>query len=224
MITTALRFAGQRLLPLAAPGGASALAKEALRTGALNFAVEQGLPRVLGSDAPPLPETLLRSASIGALSGPIDRAVMAGAKKAIPGLSGLQPAVTQGLVSRGVPERLAGGLAGTAATVGKFGLGFAGAAALTEPITQAVTNAVLPEGYGSGQNTQKGYQGDIAGAVAPGATGVDPAAIEHQRRLELIYARNYKFPSYIHHVSQEQMTDPFAIADRMVRAPQARYF
>lgn len=224
MIGTALRLAGQRVLPFVAPGGASALAKEALRTGAFNFAIEQTLPRVLGGEAPSLPETLLRSASIGALSGPIDRGVMAGVKRFAPGASKLQPALTQGLVSRGVPQRLAGGLSSTAAAAGKFGLGFAGAAALTEPITQAVTTAVLPEGYGGGRNIQVGIQGDINVAPSAETTGVDPASIEHQRRLELIYARNYKFPSYIHHISQQQTTDPFAMATQMVSAPNTRYF
>ena len=80
MIGTALRLAGQRLLPIVAPAGGRALAKEAARTGALNFALEQGLPRALGQEAPPLPETLVRAATLGALSGPVERGLLAGVK------------------------------------------------------------------------------------------------------------------------------------------------
>jgi hypothetical protein len=52
---------------------------------------------------------------------------------------------------------------------------------------------------------------------------MDPAEIEHRRKLDLIYARNYKFPSYIHHVSQATQ-NPFEIANQMVNVPTVNYF
>jgi len=230
MIGTALRLAGQRLLPIVAPAGGRALAKEAARTGALNFALEQGLPRALGQEAPPLPETLVRAATLGALSGPVERGLLAGVKAVAPGISQIQPEIAQRMAGMGVSAPLAGGVARTLAGAGKLGLGFASGMAVTEPLTRAVTTAVLPEGYGGGRNTQTGVQADITGvelAATPEAVvATDPAtaATEHQRRLELTYARNYKFPSYIYHVSQNRAADPFEIANQMLSTPTTRYF
>lgn len=227
MIGTALRLAGQRLLPIVAPAGGKAFAKEAARTGALSLAIEQGLPRALGQEAPPLPETLMRAATLGALSGPVERGVMAGVKAIAPGVSQLQPAMTQRMAGMGVPTPLAEGVAGTIAGAGKLGLGFASGMAITEPLTRAVTSTVLPEGYGGGRNTQTGIQADITGAeLAPVAESVVPvdSAPEHARRLELTYARNYKFPSYIYHISQGGTPNPFEIANQMLSTPTTRYF
>lgn len=227
MIGTALRLAGQRLLPIVAPAGGKAFAKEAARTGALSFALEQGLPRALGQEAPPLPETLMRVAALGALSGPVERGVLAGVKAVAPGVSQLQPAMAQRMAGMGVPAPVAQGVAGTVAGAGKLGLGFAGGMAITEPLTRAVTSAVLPEGYGGGRNTQTGIQADITGAelapVAESVVPVDPSS-EHARRLELTYARNYKFPSYIYHISQGGSPNPFEIANQMLSTPTTRYF
>lgn len=227
MIGTALRLAGQRLLPIVAPAGGRAFAKEAARTGALSFALEQGLPRALGQEAPPLPETLVRAATLGALSGPVERGVLAGVKTVVPGISQIQPGIAQRMAGMGVPAPLAGGVAGTLAGAGKLGLGFASGMAITEPLTRAVTNAVLPEGYGGGRNTQTGIQADITGAelapVAEPVVPIDPSS-EHARRLELTYARNYKFPSYIYHISQGGTPNPFEIANQMLSTPTTRYF
>ena len=228
MIGTALRLAGQRLLPIVAPAGGKAFAKEAARTGALSFALEQGLPRAFGQEAPPLPETLVRAATLGALSGPIERGVLTGVKAVAPGISQIQPGMAQRMAGMGVPTPLAEGVAKTVAGAGKLGLGFAGGMAITEPLTRAVTSAVLPEGYGGGRNTQTGVQADIAGvelAATPEAVvDTSPAALEHQRRLELTYARNYKFPSQIYHISQGGSPTPFEIANQMLSTPTTRYF
>ena len=228
MIGTALRLAGQRLLPIIAPTGGKALAKEAARTGALSFALEQGLPRALGQEAPPLSETLVRAATLGVLSGPIERGVMSGLKKAAPGVSKIEPGAIQRMAGMGMPTPAAQKLAGLAAGAGKLGLGVVGGMAITEPLTKAVTSSVLPEGYGGASNIQTGMQGDIIGSqVASMPEQVIPtgnAALDHQRRLELTYARNYKFPSYIYHVSQSGAPSPFEIANQMVSTPTASYF
>lgn len=229
MIGTALRFAGQRLLPFLAPAGGKAFAKEAAINAALTIGAEQGLPLITGQEAPPIEKTLLRSALIGGLSGPVERGVLAGAKQLSPRLAGMQGRLQERLAGKPyIPEAVAGGLAGGAAATGKFALGVAGMAAVTEPITKAITGAVFPEGYGGGSNTQTGIQADITGAqltATPEAiVDVDPAALEHQRRLELTYARNYKFPSYIYHVSQGGASNPFEIANQMLSTPTTRYF
>lgn len=229
MIGTALRFAGQRLLPIVAPSGGRALAKEAAINAALTIGAEQGLPIITGGEAPPIEKTLLRSALIGGLSGPVERGVLAGAKQFSPRLAGMQGRLQERLAGNPyIPEAIAGGLAGGAAATGKFGLGLAGMMAVTEPITKAVTSAVFPEGYSGGRNTQTATQADITGAqlaATPEAiVGTDPAALEHQRRLELTYARNYKFPSYIYHVSQGGAPSPFEIANQMLSTPTTRYF
>jgi hypothetical protein len=229
MIGTVLRFAGQRLLPLIAPSGGRALAKEAAINAALTIGAEQALPRIVGQEPPPIEKTLLRSALIGGLSGPVERSVIAGAKQLSPRLAGMQGRLQERLAGMPyIPESVASGLAGGAAATGKFGLGLAGMVAVTEPITKAVTSAVFPEGYSSGQNTQTATQADITGAelaATPEAVvGADPAALEHQRRLELTYARNYKFPSYIYHVSQSGTSNPFEIANQMLSTPTTRYF
>jgi hypothetical protein len=228
MIGTALRLAGQRLLPIVAPAGGKAFAKEAARTGALSLALEQGLPLAMGREAPPLPESLMRAATLGALSGPIERGIMAGVKSAAPGISQMEAGVAQRMAGMGVPTSAAQGLAGAAAGLGKLGLGVVGGMAVTEPLTRAVTRSVLPEGYGGGRNTQTGVQADITGvelAATPEAiVAGDPAALEHQRRLELTYARNYKFPSQIYHISQGGTPSPFEIANQMLSTPTTRYF
>lgn len=221
MIAQALRLAGQRLLPLVAPAGAKQFAKEAAQSAAFNLAVEQGLPLVLGQEGRPLPESLVRSASIGLLSGPAERAVLAGAKKVYPGLSNLQGQTAQRLAGMGVPQGLAGGAAGLAAGAGRLGLGTLGQVALVEPISSAVSRSVFPEGFGGGQTT---YSDMPDAQIATGTNDmVDPVEAEHRRRLELIYARNYKFPSYIHHVSQSTM-NPFDMANQMVNVPTTNYF
>jgi len=238
MIGQALRFAGQRLLPIVAPAGGRALAKEAALNAAINLGFEQGLPALFGQEAPPIERSLLRSATLGALSGPVERGALAGAKQISPRLVGMQGRLGERLSNVPyMPAPVARGLSSGAAATGKFGLGVIGMAGLAEPVTNAVTNAVFPEGYSSGQNTQTTAQADIPNAaMAPtpaeqvaaipslqGAT--DPEALAHQRRLELIYARNYKFPSYIHHVSSEdQMGDPFAMAQQMVNVKPTKYF
>lgn len=221
MIAQALRLAGQRLLPLIAPAGIKQFAREAAQGAALNVAVEQGLPFVLGQEGRPLPETLLRSASIGLLGGPAERSVLAGAKALYPGLSALQGQATQRLAGMGVPQNVAGGLAGTAAGIGRLGLGTLGQVAVVEPLSSAVTRSVFPEGFGGGQTQQA--DSPVAQAMPPMPETMDPAEAEHRRRLELIYARNYKFPSYIHHVSQSTM-NPFDIANQMVNVPTVNYF
>ena len=231
MIANVLRMAGQRLLPIIAPAGAKQFATEAAKGAALNLALEQGLPLALGQEGRPLPESILRSVSIGALGGPVERGVVAGAKKMFPGISTLEIRATERLAGLGIPSAVATGAAGLAASAGKLGLGTLGQAAFVEPISTAVTRTVFPEGFNGGQNMQTGIQADMAGAaVAPqlGQTGLpvgmmDPAEVAHRRQLELIYARNYKFPSYIHHVSQTN-PDPFAIANQMVNVPTANYF
>jgi len=230
MIPQILRMAGQRLLPIIAPSGVKQFAREAAQGAALNLAVEQGLPLALGQEGRPLPESILRSASIGLLGGPTERAVLGGAKQMFPGLSAIEGRATQRLAGMGVPSAVAGGVAGLAASAGKLGLGTLGQTAFVEPISRAVTGAVFPEGFGGGRNMQTGIQADMVGAaVAPQLTPgsmssgmMDPAEIEHRRQLELIYARNYKFPSYIHHVSQSS-PDPFAIANQMLNVPTTHY-
>lgn len=231
MITSALRLAGQRLLPIIAPAGGKALAKEVAKTGALNFALEQGLPMALGGQPAPIGETLLRSVAIGGLSGPVERGILSGARKAYPGISGLRGATQQRLAALGVPQ--AKRVGGLAAEAGKFGLGMLGATAIVEPLTAGVTRTILPEGYGQGQTRDAGLVGDIAInqaemtpqlTVQQGMSPEDQAALEHKRRLELIYARNYKFPSHIYHVSQGGTPDPFTMAKEMVSAPPMKYF
>ena len=225
MIAQALRMAGQRLLPIIAPAGAKQFAREAAQGAALNLALEQGLPIALGQEGRPLPESLVRSASIGLLGGPAERAVLGGAKALIPRLSGMEGRVGQRLANIGVSPTVAAGAAGLAAGAGRLGLGTLGQATLVEPISRAVTAAVIPEGYGLAQNMQTPMQGDITGAVAsPGVMlDMDPAEIQHRRNLETIYARNYKFPSYIHYMSQSNM-NPFEIAHQMVNVPTVNYF
>lgn len=217
MIAQALRMAGQRLLPIVAPAGGKRFAREALQGAALNLAVEQGLPYVTGQDARPLPESLLRSASIGLLGGPAERAVVGGAKRLMPGLSAMEGQLNQRLAGMGVSPTVASGAAGLAAGAGRLGLGTLGQVALVEPVSTAVTRSVFPEGFGGGQNMQTAMQADITGAtIAPEMMGgMDPAEIQHRRNLELIYARNYKFPSYIHHVTQSN-SDPFAVANQIL--------
>lgn len=224
MIPQLIRMAGQRLLPIIAPAGAKQFAREAAQGAALNLAVEQALPYALGQDPRPLPESILRSVSIGALGGPAERAVLGGAKRLIPGLSSMEGQVNQRLAGMGIPAAAATGMAGIAASAGKLGLGTLGQAAFVEPISTAVTRSVFPEGITGGSNVQTGMQADIAGAtIAPQMTGaMDPEA-QHRRNLELIYARNYKFPSYIHHVSQSTQ-NPFEIANQMVNVPTVNYF
>ncbi len=235
MIGTALRLAGQRLLPIVAPAGGKAFAKEAARTGALSLALEQGLPRVLGQEGPPLPESLMRAATLGVLSGPVERGIMAGVKGVAPGISQLEPAAAQRMAGMGIPAPAAQGLAGAAAGLGKLGLGVVSGMAITEPLTRAVTRSVLPEGYGGGRNIQTGVQADITSeelntmpevpvAINSGVVPLDPVHAEHQRRLELTYARNYKFPSQIYHISQGGAPNPFEIANQMLSTPTTRYF
>lgn len=229
MIGTALRFAGQRLLPLIAPAGGKAFAKEAAFNAALTLGIEQGVPLITGSEAPPVEKTLLRSALIGGLSGPVERGVIAGAKQLSPRLAGMQGRLQERLAGKPyIPETVAGGLAGGAAATGKFALGIAGMAGVTEPITKAVTSAVFPEGYGGGRNTQTGTQADMTGAqlanVPEAVVNTSPEALNYQRQLELTYARNYKFPSYIYHISQSGAPSPFEIANQMLSTPTTRYF
>jgi hypothetical protein len=227
MIPQLLRMAGQRLLPIVAPAGAKQFAREAAQGAALNLALEQGLPLALGQEGRPLPESIIRSASIGLLGGPAERAVLGGAKKMIPGLSTMEGRVNQRLAGMGIPAAVATGAAGLAASAGRLGLGTLGQAAFVEPISTAVTRSVFPEGLGGGRNQQTGMQADLAGAaVAPQmATGMNSmdAEAQHRRQLELIYARNYKFPSYIHHVSQSTQ-NPFEIANQLVNVPTVNYF
>jgi len=190
MIGTVLRFAGQRLLPLIVPSGGRALAKEAAINAALTIGAEQALPRIVGQEPPPIEKTLLRSALIGGLSGPVERSVIAGAKQLSPRLAGMQGRLQERLAGMPyIPESVASGLAGGAAATGKFGLGLAGMVAVTEPITKAVTSAVFPEGYSSGQNTQTGTQADITGAqlaATPEAiVATDPAALESEQSKNL---------------------------------------
>jgi len=227
MIAQALRMAGQRLLPIIAPAGVKQFAREAAQGAALNLAVEQGLPLALGQEGRPLPESILRSASIGLLGGPAERAVLGSAKALVPGLSAMEGRVGQRLAGMGMSPAIASGAAGLAAGVGRLGLGTLGQAALVEPISSAVARSVFPEGFGGGQNTQTAMQADIAGAavapqMTPGVNPMDPEA-QHRRQLELIYARNYKFPSYIHHISQSTQ-NPFEIASQMVNVPTVNYF
>lgn len=241
MIGQALRLAGQRLLPIVAPSGGKALAREAIKTGAMNAALEQGLSLALTGRPAPLGETLVRSAGIGVLSGPIERGVLAGVKSLYPGVSQMQGQLAGRLGQMGLKEGAANRLAGLAAGTGKLGLGIAGGAAIVDPLAQAVTRGIIPETGG-----QQGVYGDIpeeipiqqpvAPVVQTDQTGMDPAALEHQRRLELIYARNYKFPSYIHHISSQQGSDDplvlaqqmtgssFDLAKQMTNVPAMRYF
>jgi hypothetical protein len=225
-IANVLRFAGQRLAPIVAPSGGRALLKEAALGAGANLALEQALPRVLGNEPPPLERSLLRSATIGALSGPVERTVMTGLKRAVPGISGLEGQLAAGLGQAGLPGQMPMRLAGLAAGAGKLGVGVLGASTVTEPISNAIANAVIPEGYGSGQSRQS--YGDIP-TTAPveqqiPVTATDDPGLDHQRRLELTYARNYKFPSYIYHVSQGGTANPFEIANQMLSTPTTRYF
>lgn len=231
MIGTALRMAGQRLLPIVAPLGKKALAREAIKTGAMNAALEQGISLALTGSPAPLGQTLMRSAAIGALGGPVERGVLAGAKYLYPGLSGMEGRLASGLTNIGLKEGAANRLAGLAAGTGKLGLGLAGGTAIVEPATQAITNAIIPE-------QPRNVYGDMPVAneefmpmpqptppiIQPNWEGMSEADLAHQRQLELIYARNYKFPSTIHHVSSsDQMGDPFAMAMQMVNVPTTKY-
>ena len=227
MIGTALRMAGQRLPSIVAPLGKKALAREAIKTGAMNAALEQGLSLALTGAPAPLGESFARSAGIGLLSGPVERGVLAGVKYLYPGVSGMQGRVASQLGSMGLKEGAANRLAGLAAGTGKLGLGIVGGAAVVDPLAQAVTRSIIPE------NTPQGVVGDmpmgmmqpVPPMINPNQQGMDPEALEHQRKLELIYARNYKFPSYIHHVSESnQMGDPFAMAQQMVNVNPTKYF
>lgn len=224
MIAQLLRMAGQRLLPIVAPAGVKQFAKEAAQGAALNLAVEQGLPLALGQEGRPLPESILRSASIGLLGGPAERAVVGGAKALIPGLSTMEGRLGQRLAGMGVTPGVAAGAAGLAAGVGRLGLGTLGQATLVEPISSAVTRSVFPEGFGSGQNMQTGMQADVPGAYIPagGMTDVDMAELQHRRNLETIYARNYKYPSYIYHLSQSTM-DPLEYATQIMDMKPVKY-
>lgn len=227
---SALRLAGQRLLPIVAPAGGKALTREAIKTGAVNAALEQGLSLALTGAPAPLGESLVRSAGIGLLSGPVERGVLTGVKALYPGVSQMQGQLAGKLGQMGLKESAAQRLAGLTAGAGKLGLGIAGGAAIVDPLAQAVTRGIVPE-----QGRQQGVYGDIPGGIPiqepvapvvnPNQQGIDPEALAHQRRLELIYARNYKFPSYIHHISSNQGTsDPFAIAQQMTNVPSVRYF
>lgn len=225
-IANVLRFAGQRLAPMIAPSGGRALLKEAALGAGANLALEQALPRITGNEPPPIERSLLRSAVIGGLSGPVERTVMAGLKRAVPGVSALEGQVASNLGQMGLPGQVPTRLAGLAAGAGKLGIGVLGATMITEPITDAISNAVIPEGYSSGQSRQAYTDIPVSGAMeqeVPVSTLNDPA-LEHQRRLELTYARNYKFPSYIYHISQGGTSNPFEIANQMVSTPTTRYF
>lgn len=223
----ALRLAGQRLLPIVAPAGGKALTREAIKATGINAALEQGLSLALTGAPAPLGESLVRSAGIGLLSGPVERGVLAGVKSLYPGVGQMQGQLANRLGNMGLKQDAAQRLAGLAAGTGKLGLGIAGGAAIVDPLAQAVTRGILPE-----QGQQQGIVGDmpiqqpIPPMIQTNQEGMDPTALEHQRRLELIYARNYKFPSYIHHVSSNEGggADPFAIANQMVSTPTVRYF
>jgi len=223
----ALRFAGQRLLPITMPQGGKALARESIKTGAINAALEQGLSLALTGAPAPLGESVIRSAGIGLLSGPVERGVLAGVKSLYPGVGQMQGQLAGRLGDMGLKPGAAQRLAGLTAGAGKLGLGIAGGAAVVDPLAQAVTRGIIPE-----PGSQQGIVGDlpiqqvIPPVVQTNQEGMDPEALAHQRRLELIYARNYKFPSYIHHISSNQGGggDPFAIANQMLSTPTARYF
>jgi len=222
----ALRLAGQRLLPIVVPQGGKALARESIKTGAINAALEQGLSMALTGAPAPLGESLVRSAGIGLLSGPVERGVMAGVKSLYPGVSQMQSQLASQLGNLGFKEGAAQRLAGLTAGAGKLGLGIAGGAAVVDPLSQAITRGIIPE-YGSQQGIAADIpiQQPVPPVVQTNQEGMDPEALAHQRRLELIYARNYKFPSYIHHISSNQSGgDPFAIANQMLNTPTARYF
>ena len=228
MIGTALRMAGQRLPSIVAPLGKKALAREAITTGAINAALEQGLSLALTGAPAPLGESLARSAGVGLLSGPVERGVLAGVKYLYPGVSGMQGRVASQLGSMGLKEGAANRLAGLAAGTGKLGLGVVGAATVVDPLAQAVTHSIIPE------NTPQGVVGDmpmgmmqpVPPMINPNQQGMDPEALEHQRKLELIYARNYKFPSYIHHSSSSTAPkiSPFTGAMEMTTPPSVNYF
>lgn len=227
---SALRLAGQRLLPIVAPAGGKALTRETIKTGAVNTALEQGLSFALTGAPAPLGESLVRSAGIGLLSGPVERGVLTGVKALYPGVSQLQGQLAGKLGQLGLKEGASQRLAGLAASAGKLGLGIAGGTAIVEPLAQAITRGIIPE-PGTAQDSYgdipRGLpiQEPVAPVVNPNQQGMDPEALAHQRRLELIYARNYKFPSYIHHISSSQGTsDPFAIAQQMTNVPSVRYF
>lgn len=225
MIGTVLRMAGQRLPSIVAPLGKKALAREAIKTGAMNAALEQGLSLALTGSPAPLGESLIRSAGIGALSGPVERGVLAGAKYLYPGIGKMRGQLATKLGDIGLKPEAAQRLAGLAAGTGKLGLGIAGGAAIVDPLAQAVTNSIVPESPGQGIVGDIPIQQPMPPMVNPNQEGMDPAALEHQRRLELIYARNYKFPSYIHHVSSNQgSSDPFTIANQMLNVPTTNYF
>lgn len=231
----ALRLAGQRLLPIIAPAGGKAFAREAAINTGINLGIEQGLPLITGQEAPPIEKSLLRSALLGTISSPVERGIVAGAKQMNPRLGGMQGRLNERLAAVPyMPSVAAQGLSSTAAGLGKFGLGAVGMAAVTDPLVKAVTGAVFPESYGTGNNTQTATQADITGAqipvnagpeiAVPVQQGVDPMSEDHQRRLELTYARNYKFPSYIYHISQGGTPNPFEIANQMLSTPTTRYF
>jgi len=190
---------GKQLGPQLAKG---AFTREALIGSGINLALEQGVPRVLGMDPGPLGPSLVRSATIGAVSAPVERVVQSQLGTAYPNLTG--------------PGKALASLA--ASQVGSL--------AITEPVTRAVTGAIFPESPTSGQTQQTGTQADVAGAQLQAIQQqmMDPEALEHQRRMDLTYARNYKFPSYIYHISQQGSADPFAIANQMVNVPTTRYF
>jgi hypothetical protein len=124
----------------------------------------------------------------------------------------------------GLPGQAPARLAGMAAGAGKLGLGVLGASTITEPLTSAVTASIFPESYGSGQSARYGDVPAMSAAPMPtGATDSDLSALQHQRQMELIYARNYKFPSYMYHISQGGMPNAFEMAKEMVSAPSNRY-
>jgi hypothetical protein len=224
MLGQVLRVAGQRLAPIVAPAGGRAFLKEAALGAGANLALEQGLPVILGKDAPPLEQSLLRSATIGALSGPIERTTLAGLKRAVPGVSGLQPALADRLGQMGLSGQMPTRLAGMAAGAGKLGLGVVSTHALTEPLTKAITTSIFPESYSSGQSVQYGDVPSMPSASTPaGPTAADLNALQHQRQMELIYARNYKFPSYMYHISQGGAPSSFEMAKDMLSTPSVRY-
>ena len=190
---------GRQLGPQLAKGG---FAREALIGSGINLALEQGVPRALGLEPAPLPQSLLRSATIGAVSAPVERVVQAQLSSAYPNLTGAGKALASLAASQ------------------------IGSIAITEPVTSAITNAIYPEQPSSGQTAQTRGQADLAAAQLQAADQqmTDPAALEHQRRLELIYARNYKFPSYIHHVTEGGLPSPMEMAQQMTNVKSQNYF
>jgi hypothetical protein len=225
MIGTLVRMAGQRLPSIVAPLGKKALAREAINTAAINAALEQGLSLALTGRPAPLGESLVRSAGIGALSGPVERSLLAGAKHLYPGIGQMRGQLATQLGKSVLQPEAAQRVAGLAANLGKLGIGVAGGAAIIDPLAQAVTQSIVPESPGQGIVGDMPIQQPMASMINPNQQGMDPAALEHQRRLELIYARNYKFPSYIHHISSNQgLPDPLAIANQMTNVSTRKYF